>query len=55
MKDFIFLFKVLSFDQRVQGARTDESCVYPSDLTWAGHGRFSMAACVHRATGISER
>lgn len=52
MKDFLFLFKVLSFEQRVQGVRTDKSFVYPSVVIWAGHGRFGMVACLHKATGI---
>lgn len=34
MKDILFLFKVLSFEQRVQGARMDESVVYPSVRIW---------------------
>lgn len=40
MKDFLFLFKVLSFEQKVEGARTDESFVYPSVVTWAGQYQY---------------
>lgn len=44
-----FLFKRLSFEQKVQRARMGKSLVYPAVMIGAGHGRFSRVARLDKA------
>lgn len=53
MKDFLFLFKVLSFEQRVQEAKVDESFVYPLVVIRAGRGHTGRAIGIYRPVIMS--
>lgn len=53
IKDFLFLFKVLSFEQRVQEAKLDESFVYPLVVIRAGHGHTGRTIGIYRPVIMS--